>query len=95
MNYQNVSGVPGTCVESKTKNQNTNLQTVYNSKCNDHLTPIVHDSSNSVNGIKSDTSWSNVRGFGNIQQATCDNTLTAHPWNRLTNLNVKKDSPCA
>ena len=95
MNYQNVSGVPNKCVESKTKNQNTNLQTVYNSKCNDHLTPAVHDSTNAVSGLKSDKSWSNVRGFGNIQQATCDNKVVSYPWNRLTNLNVKKDNSCA
>lgn len=95
MNYQNVSGVPNMCVQSKTNNQNTNLHTVYSSKCNDHLTPVVHDSSNAVSGLKSDKSWSNVRGFGFINQASCDNNVTKHPWNRIPNLNVKKDNSCA
>ena len=94
MNYQNVSSMPTTCSRSNTVNQNTNLQTVYSSKCNDHLTPVVHDSSNAVSGITSDKSWSNVRGFGNIQQAACDGKVTTYPWNRLNNLNVKKDDPC-
>jgi len=87
--------VPSECVASNTLNQNTNLQTVHNSKCNNHLTPNVSDKSNEVKDIRSDKTWSNARGFGFIQQATCDAKVTAYPWNRLPALNVKKDDPCS
>jgi hypothetical protein len=95
MNYQNYNGVPNQCVASKTLNQNQKLQTVYNSKCNDHLTPQVQDTCNSVKNILSDKSWSNVRGYGFIQQASCDNQVTEYQWNRLPNLNVHKNNTCA
>ena len=91
----NESSIPNNCVASKTLNENRHLQTVYNSKCNDHLTPKVFDTSNAVKDIRSDRSWSNARGYGFIQQATCDAQVTAHPYNRLTNLNVKKNDSCA
>ena len=95
MSFQNVSSVPNQCVQSRTINQNTNLQTVYSSKCNDHLTPIVHNTSNLVDSIRSNKTWSNVRGFGFIQQATCDATTSAYAWNRIPTLQVKKDDSCA
>ena len=91
----NESSIPNNCVASKTLNENRHLQTVYNSKCNDHLTPKVFDTNNAVKDIRSDRSWSNARGYGFIQQATCDAQVTAHPYNRLTNLNVKKNDSCA
>jgi hypothetical protein len=95
MSFQNVNSVPNQCVQSRTINQNTNLQTVYSSKCNDHLTPIVHNTSNSVDSIRSNKTWSNVRGFGFIQQATCDATVSAYAWNRIPTLQVRKDDSCA
>ena len=95
MSFQNASSVPNQCVQSKTLNQNTNLKTVYNSKCNDHLTPTVHDATNAVNDIRSDKTWSNVRGFGFIQQANCDARVSAYPWNRVPALDVTKDNKCA
>ena len=91
----NQSSVPNNCVASKTLNENRNLQTVYNSKCNDHLTPMVFNTSNAVKDIRSNRTWSNARGYGFIQQATCDANVTAHPWNRIPSLNVKKNNSCA
>ena len=91
----NQSSVPNNCVASKTLNENRHLQTVYNSKCNDHLTPAVFDTSNAVENMQSNRTWSNVRGFGFIQQANCDLKVTAHPWNRVPSLEVKKDDSCA
>jgi hypothetical protein len=95
MSFQNVSSVPNQCVQSKTLNQNTNLQTVYNSKCNDHLTPHIHNATNAVNDIRSNKTWSNVRGFGFIQQANCDAHVSAFVWNRVPTLKVRKDNNCA
>ncbi len=95
MNYQNVSSTPNKCLASNTVNQHRNLQTVYSSKCNDHLTPIVQNTSNGVNDIRSDKSWSNVRGFGFIQQANCSANVTAHKWNRIPSLQVKKEDKCS
>lgn len=95
MSFKNASSVPNQCVQSNTLNQNIHLQTVYNSKCNDHLTPNVQNTSNIVNNIRSDKTWSNVRGFGFIQQANCDAHVSAHAWNRIPNLKVSKDDSCS
>jgi hypothetical protein len=95
MSFQNVSSTPHQCAVNKTVNQNRNLQTVYNSKCSDHLTPVVHDTTNNVKDIRSDKTWSNVRGFGYIQQSTCDAHVTAYPWNRVPTLNIKKGDQCS
>ena len=95
MNLQNVSSVPNQCAQSNTSNKNTNLQTVYNSKCNDHLTPQVNNTTNVVEDIRSDKTWSNVRGYGFIQQANCDASVQAYPWNRLPALDVKSNDKCA
>ena len=91
----NESSVPNTCALSTTLNENRHLQTVYNSKCNDHLTPMVFNTSNAVKDIRSNHTWSNVRGFGYIQQYTCDNQVSVHKWNHVPRLDVSKNNSCA
>ena len=66
----NQISIPNQCVASKTLNENRHLQTVYNPKCNDHLTPQVYNTTNVVKDIRSDKTWSNVRGYGFIP--TCN-----------------------
>jgi len=56
---------------------------------------MVFNTSNAVKDIHSNRTWSNARGYGFIQQATCDANVTAHPWNRIPSLNVKKNNSCA
>ena len=91
----NQSSVPNQCTASKTINENRHLQTVYNSKCNDHLTPMVFNTSNAVKDIRTHHTWSNVRGYGFIQQAAFNSKVTANPWNHIPKLDVKKDNSCA
>lgn len=91
----NQQSVPNKCTPSNNVNQHRNLQTVYSSKCNDHLTPNVSNTSNIVMGSMSDKSWSNVRGYGFIQHASCDNQLTSHHWNRIPSLNINKNDKCS
>jgi hypothetical protein len=93
-NNQSNQSVPSTCTPNRTLNQHPTLQTVYSSKCNDHVTPNPSNTSNFIADIKSDKSWSNVRGFGFIQQATCNNKVTEYAWNRIPTLNVSKNNQC-
>ena len=94
-NIMNNQSIPSTCTASRTLNQYPTLQTVYNSKCNDHVTPNPSNNSNLVVDIKSDKSWSNVRGFGFIQHASCNNTLNTYQWNRIPSLNINKNNQCS
>jgi len=94
MNYQNYKSLPNSCVPLKQSSPEVrNLHTVYQSKCNDHLTPQVTQATNLVKNIRSERSWSNVRGYGFIVMANCAGREESNPWNRIPSL-VKGDNNC-
>ena len=87
MNYQNYKSIPNSCVPLKNSSQQVrDLHTVYSSKCNDHLTPQVSQATNLVANIRSERSWSNVRGYGFIVMANCEGRQQYKPWNRIPSL---------
>ena len=87
MNYQNYKSIPKSCVPSKEFSQKVrDLHTVYSSKCNDHLTPQVNQANNLVKNIRSERSWSNVRGYGFIVMTNCEGRQEHKPWNRIPSL---------